>query len=295
MTEMNATTAEAVVVLTDAAIATDTATAAVTEMTAAEDDLTLAIMAKITELEGERAALHLSERELFILNATKLKGVELSYEQSAGIRDAAAALFDEREGMRESERAQRELDKTRAESIEVWTKLSTRGAEQRAEAEIEANRRTQENTQRTHEFITSSLLGIGESGGNVFKQIADSFSAMVKRMMAEWAASKLMELFGLGGTGAANPFAAIGSAVSGALGKSAAGSAASAVGSLVTGGGTAAGGGIAAGIGGAAKAVGSAVSGGLSSAGALIAANPLLAGVGVAALAAAALAEKPTY
>ena len=281
MTEMNATTADAVVVLTEAAVATDTATAAVVEMTAAEDDLTMAIMAKITELDAERAALHLSERELFILNATKLKGVELSYEQSAGIRDAAAALYDEREEMKESERAQKALDDTRAKSIEVWTKLSTRGAEQRAEAEIEANRRTQENTQRTHEFITNSLLGIGEKGGNVFKQIGDSFEAMVKRMVAEWAASKLMSLFGLGGTGAANPFAAIGSAVTNAIGGSAAGAAG--------------GGGVAAAIGGGVKAVGSAVSGGLSSAGAAIAANPLLAGVGVAALAAAALAEKPTY
>jgi hypothetical protein len=281
MTEMNATTADAVVVLTEAATATDTATAAVVEMTAAEDDLTMAIMAKITELDAERAALHLSERELFILNATKLKGVELSYEQAAGIRDAAAALFDEREQMKESEQAQKALDDTRAKSIDVWTKLSTRGAEQRAEAEIEANRRTQENTQRTHEFITNSLLGIGESGGNVFKQIGDSFEAMVKRMVAEWAASKLMSLFGLGGTGAANPFAAIGSAVTNAIGGSAAGAAG--------------GGGVAAAIGGGVKAVGSAVSGGLSSAGAAIAANPLLAGVGVAALAAAALAEKPTY
>ena len=261
MTEMNATTAEAVVVLTDAAIATDTATAAVTEMTAAEDDLTMAIMAKITELDAEREALKLSERELFILNATKLKGVELSYEQSAGIRDAAAALFDERAQMKESEKAQRELDNTREKSIEVWTKLSTRGAEQRAEAEIEANRRTQENTQRTHEFITNSLLGIGEKGGNVFKQIGDSFEAMVKRMVAEWAASKLMQLFGLGGTGAVNPFAAIGSAVSGAIGSSAAGSAASAVGSLVTGGGAA---GIGSAITGAAGSAGSAIMSGIS-------------------------------
>ncbi len=303
MVEMNATTAEAVVVMTEVATATDTATTAVTEMTAAEDDLTLAIMAKITELEAERAALHLSERELFILNATKLKGVELSYEQAAGIRDAAAALFDERAQMKETEKEQRALDETRAKSIEVWTKLSTRGAEQRAAAAIEENRRTQENTQRTHEFITNSLLGIGEKGGNVFKQIGDSFETMVKRMVAEWAASKLMNLFGLGGTGVANPFAAIGTAFSNAIGGSAAGSVASTVGSaLGIGGGAAgaagtaaAGGGVAASIAGGVKAAGSAVSGGLSSAGALVAANPLIAGVALAAAAAAALAEKPTY
>jgi len=306
MTEMNATTAEAVVVLTEAATATDTATAAVVEMTAAEDDLTLAIMAKITELDAERAALHLSERELFILNATKLKGVELSYEQAAGIRDAAAALFDEREQMKESERAQKALDDTRAKSIDVWTKLSTRGAEQRAAAEIESQRKQEEAMTRTHEYLTTSFIDIFNNGKNAFDNIAKAFSAMIQRMLAEWAASKLMDFIGMGtGTAAANPFSqiassALGTAVKSALGIG--GSTAAAGTAAGTAGTAAAGTGIGASIGsagtaimGGVKAVGSAVSGGLSSAGAAIAANPLLAGVALAAIAAAALAEKPTY
>ena len=385
LTEMNTTTADSVAVLTDAATATDTATLAVEEMTVAEDDLTLAIMAKITELEAEREALHLSERELFILNATKLKGVELTAEQSAGIRDAAAALFDEREQMKESEKAQKAINDARQKGIEftqslivenkreeiqlvlserqqaiyqavmrdgitltgeqmiaieasvnalydqrdataavtaeaernqgaveLWTKLSTAGAEQRAAAEIESQKRQEEAITRTHEYLTTSFIDIFNNGQNAFDNIAKAFSTMIQRMLAEWAASKLMNLIGMGsGTATANPFAAIGSAISSAIGgtaASAAGTAAAgAAGTAAAGaaGGAAAGTGIGATIAsaagsvgtaitGGAAAVGSAISGGASAATAMIVANPLLAAAALAAAAAAALAKKPT-
>jgi hypothetical protein len=382
LTEMNTTTADSVAVLTDAATATDTATLAVEEMTVAEDDLTLAIMAKITELDAEREALNLSERELFILNATKLKGVELTQEQSAGIRDAAAALFDEREQMKESEKAQKAINDARQKGIEftqslivenkreeiqlvlnerqqaiyqavmrdgitltgeqmiaieasvnalydqrdataavtaeaernqgaveLWTKLSTAGAEQRAAAEIESQKRQEEAITRTHEYLTTSFIDIFNNGQNAFDNIAKAFSTMIQRMLAEWAASKLMNLIGMGsGTATANPFAAIGSAISSAIG----GTAATAAGTAAAGtAGTAAAGGAAAGTGigatlasaagsvgtaitGGAAAVGSAISGGASAATALIVANPLLAAAALAAAAAAALAKKPT-
>ncbi len=291
LTEMNTTTADSVSVLTDAATATDTATLAVEEMTVAEDDLTLAIMAKITELEAEREALHLSERELFILNATKLKGVELTAEQSVGIRDAAAALFDEREQMKENEKAQKAINDAREKgieftknliiengreeiqlvlnerqqaiynavmrdgitltgdqmkaiessinslydqrdataavtaeaernkgSIELWTKLSTAGSEQRAAAEVAAQKKQEEAIARTHEYLTTSFIDIFNNGKNAFDNIAKAFSTMIQRMLAEWAASKLMNLIGMGdGTAVANPFAALGSAFTNAI------------------------------------------------------------------------------
>jgi len=385
LTEMNTTTADSVSVLTDAATATDTATLAVEEMTVAEDDLTLAIMAKITELEAEREALHLSERELFILNATKLKGVELTAEQSVGIRDAAAALFDEREQMKESEKAQKAINDAREKGIEftkslivenkreeiqlvlserqqaiynavmrdgitltgdqmiaiessinalydqrdataavtaeaernqgaidMWTKLSTAGSEQRAAAEVAAQKRQEEAITRTHEYLTTSFIDIFNNGKNAFDNIAKAFSTMIQRMLAEWAASKLMNLIGMGsGTATANPFAAIGSAISSAIGGTAATAAgtaaAGAAGTAAAGaaGSAAAGTGIGAtlasaagsvgtAITGGAAAVGSAISGGASAATALIVANPLLAAAALAAAAAAALAKKPT-
>lgn len=351
---------------------TVTATNAVVQMTAAEEEASLAIMAKVTELEAERAALQLSERELFILNATKIKGIELTDEQKESIISSASALFDEREQLQANKVAQDALNDARQKAaeytqklvtenkreeiqlvlnerqqaiynavmsagttltneqmiaiessinalydqrdatnaataaaernqaaVDVWTKLSTRGSEQRAAAEVAAQQRQEEAITRTHEYLTTSFIDIFNNGKNAFDNIARAFSTMIQRMLAEWAASKLMNLIGMGsGTATANPFAAIGSAISSAIG----GSAASAAG---TAGGAAAGTGIGAtlasaagsvgtAISGGAAAVGSAVSGGASAATAMIVANPLLAAAALAAAAAAALAKKPT-
>jgi len=59
------------------------------------------------------------------------------------------------------------------------------------------------------------------NGKGAFSQIAEAFTGMIKRMVAEWAASKLMNLVGFGGTastGAGNPISSIlGSAGSSAI------------------------------------------------------------------------------
>ena len=372
---------------------TSTATNAVATMTAAEEEASLAIMAKVTELEAERAALQLSERELFILNATKIKGIELTDDQKAAIVSSASALFDERLQLQSNQAAQEALNQARQkaaehtqkvvtenkraeiqlvlnerqqaiynavmsagtrltseqmiaiessinslydqrdatnaataaaernqEAVDVWTKLSTRGSEQRAAAEVAAQQRQEEAITRTHEYLTTSFIDIFNNGKNAFDNIARAFSTMIQRMLAEWAASKLMNFIGLGtgGTGGGAAGSA-GASVASAATSAVANAAAKAVTSAITGGsaaaagtaGTAAAGGAAAGTGigatlasaagsvgsaitGGAAAVGSAISGGASAATAMIVANPLLAAAALAAAAAAALAEKPT-
>jgi predicted 3-demethylubiquinone-9 3-methyltransferase (glyoxalase superfamily) len=360
-------------------------------------------MAKVSELEAERAALQLSERELFILNATKIKGIELTDDQKAAIIASASALFDERAQLQSNQAAQEALNQARQKaaehtqkvvtenkraeiqlvlnerqqaiynavmsagtrltseqmiaieasinslydqrdataavtaeaqrnqnSIDLWTKLSKAGSEQRAAAEIESQRRQEEAIARTHEYLTTSFIDIFNNGKNAFDNIAKAFSAMIQRMLAEWAASKLMEFVGItsSGTSGGSAGATVASTATNAVAKAAAnavtggtaGSAgtAGAIGSAVTAGtqfvagatGTAvgagsalagpptaaaaAGSGVAATIAGGVKAVGSAVSGGASAVGAAIVANPLLAAAALAAAAAAALAKKPT-
>ena len=370
---------------------TSTATNAVATMTAAEEEASLAIMAKVTELEAERAALQLSERELFILNATKIKGIELTDDQKAAIVSSASALFDERLQLQSNQAAQEALNQARQKaaehtqkvvtenkraeiqlvlnerqqaiynavmsagtrltseqmiaieasinslydqrdataavtaeaernqnSIDLWTKLSKAGSEQRAAAEIESQRRQEEAIARTHEYLTTSFIDIFNNGKNAFDNIAKAFSAMIQRMLAEWAASKLMESVGIGsgGTSGGSAGETVASIASNAVANAAAkavtgGTAGAAVGQFVAGAtGTAvgagsaivgpptaaaaAGSGVAATIAGGAKAVGSAVSGGASAVGSFIVANPLLAAAAIAAAAAAALAEKPT-
>jgi tape measure domain-containing protein len=382
--------AELEIAITAMGGSTTTATTAIVAMTAAEEEASLAIMAKVTELDAERAALKLSERELFILNATKIKGIELTDDQKEAIIASASALFDERAELKSSQAAQEALNLARAkavehtqklvtenkraeiqlvlnerqqaiynavmsagtaltteqmiaieasinslydqrdatdaataaaernqEAVDVWTKLSTRGAEQRAAAEIESQRRQEEAISRTHEYLTTSFIDIFNNGRNAFDNIAKAFSTMIQRMLAEWAASKLMEFIGIGSGGGGGGSA--GASVVSAATSAVANAAAKAVTSAITGGsaaaaGTAAAGaagGAAAGTGigatiasaagsvgtaitGGAAAVGSAISGGASAATALIAANPLLAAAALAAAAAAALAKKPT-
>ena len=382
--------AELEIAITAMGGSTTTATTAIVAMTAAEEEASLAIMAKVAELDAERAALQLSERELFILNATKIKGIELTDDQKDAIIASASALFDERAELKSSQAAQEALNLARAkavehtqklvtenkraeiqlvlnerqqaiynavmsagtaltteqmiaiessinslydqrdateavtaaaernqEAVDVWTKLSTRGSEQRAAAEIESQRRQEEAISRTHEYLTTSFIDIFNNGRNAFDNIAKAFSTMIQRMLAEWAASKLMEFIGMGSGGGGGGSA--GASVVSAATSAVANAAAKAVTSAITGGsaaaaGTAAAGtagGAAAGTGigatiasaagsvgtaitGGAAAVGSAISGGASAATALIAANPLLAAAALAAAAAAALAKKPT-
>jgi tape measure domain-containing protein len=382
--------AELEIAITAMGGSTTTATTAIVAMTAAEEEASLAIMAKVAELDAERAALKLSERELFILNATKIKGIELTDDQKDAIIASASALFDERAELKSSQAAQEALNLARAKAVEhtqklvtenkraeiqlvlnerqqaiynavmsagtaltteqmiaiessinslydqrdateavtaaaernqeavgVWTKLSTRGAEQRAAAEIESQRRQEEAITRTHEYLTTSFIDIFNNGKNAFDNIAKAFSTMIQRMLAEWAASKLMEFVGIssGGGGGGSAGASVVSAATSAV----ANAAAKAVTSAITGGGAAAAGtaaagtagGAAAGTGigatlasaagsvgtaitGGAAAVGSAISGGATAATAFIMANPLLAAAALAAAAAAALAKKPT-
>lgn len=383
--------AELEIAITAMGGSTTTATTAIVAMTAAEEEASLAIMAKVTELDAERAALQLSERELFILNATKIKGIELTDDQKEAIIASASALFDERAELKSSQAAQEALNLAREkavehtnklvtenkraeiqlvlnerqqaiynavmsagtaltteqmiaiessinslydqrdatdaataaaernqEAVDVWTKLSTRGSEQRAAAEIESQRRQEEAIARTHEYLTTSFIDIFNNGKNAFDNIAKAFSAMIQRMLAEWAASKLMEFVGIGsgsmgGGSAGGTVASIASnAVANAAAKAVTGGTAGAAvgqfiggatgsaigaGSALAGPPTAAaatGSGIAASIAGGVKAVGSAISGGASAATAFVMANPLLAAAAVAAAAAAALAKKPT-
>jgi len=234
---------------------------AVVELTKDEQDLIDTIASKIVQLDAERAALNMTERELFIHNATIVKGTQLTAEQSAGIREAAAALYDERQEMESATESQEALTKAREDADKRVRELitSTRqqeaalalggreqaiynalikagnnltseqvvsiansvgslydkeqalkdvnsaqaetstGAVELGQASEESARLAADNWQRTHEYLTTTFVDIFDNGKSAFKNIADSFTAMIKRMVAEWAASKLMNLFGIGG------------------------------------------------------------------------------------------------
>jgi TP901 family phage tail tape measure protein len=95
---------------------------------------------------------------------------------------------------------------TQQKAVDAWTAAAKNGAAERAKAEAEAAQRQREAWTRTHEYLTNAFIDIYDNGKNAFKQIGDAFVAMIKRMVAEWAASKLMELVGFGNGGVQNPF-----------------------------------------------------------------------------------------
>ena len=197
-----------------------------------------------------------------------------------------------------------------AKATEFWTNVSEQGAKRRTAAEHAAAEQMRRSQERTHEYITNSLIDIADNGGSAFERMGDAFVATVKRMVAEWAASKLMNLVGMGSPASSNPFAGFGGGGGGGSTAASVGSsvATSAIGKAVSsifGGGTAAGTAATSGAGAALATAGTAiktgtaaVAGAAKTAGstvmAVAAANPVLAAIAVAAMAAAALSTKST-
>ena len=269
-------------------------------------------------LENHKKASTMSKKELAIFNA-ELEALSKGYAPEAvtALGVLAGKMHDQKS------------------AVDVWTAASQSGARQRAEAEEASAKRQEEAYTRTHEYLTTSFIDIFNNGKNAFDNIAKAFSSMIQRMLAEWAASKLMNLMGFGGgtggtggggtgggsivstiTSAATNAAsnAVTTAVKSALGigttaaatgATAAGTTAATTAATTASGTAAAGTGMGATIVGGAKAVGSAIVGGAQAVGSAISggasaltafavANPLLAAAALAAMAAAALAKKPT-
>lgn len=138
-------------------------------------------------------------------------------------------------------------------ATEFWTKVAEDGAKRRSKAEEDAARVAQDNWQRTHEFVTTTILDIADNGGSAFERLGDIAVATAKRIAAEWLALKAMNLFGIslpgGGSG--------GGGVGGSVMQSVIGKGASALGSAISGG--YATGGISGAISGGVGAVGSAL------------------------------------
>ena len=296
------------------------------------DEHKSAIEAVAGSLYDQRSAIEAAKKQQELSNAQTQRSRELLYEQNTALGTARSALNNHAIAAQLSARDQHifnvELDALakgyapdaaaqlgvlagqmydQKAAIDFWTAATQEGASKRAKAEEESARRQQEAYTRTHEYLTTSFIDIFNNGKNAFDNIARAFSSMIQRMLAEWAASKLMDFIGMGsgGGGTANPISqiassALGTAVKSALGIGGGSAAAGTAGTAAAGTGVgaslaSAAGSVGTAISGGAAAVGSAISGGASAATAFVMANPLLAAAAVAAAAAAALAKEPTY
>jgi hypothetical protein len=230
----------------------------------------------IIDLRQQQVALSLGAREQAVYTAVMKLGTDATSEQIVEVARLTGEIYDQQK------------------AIGFWAAAAKNGASQRTKAEADATRAMEENWQRTHEFVTTSILDIVDQGGSAWDQIADSFSAMIKRMIAEWAASGIMGMISGKGFSGFNTATGIGQlfaegGTSSLLGMGG-GAAAGGVGSLL--------GGSTAVQTSASWATGAPVatsSGGLmSSAGAWVAANPVLAGLAATVALAAVLDKKST-
>jgi hypothetical protein len=245
----------------------------------ANDKARQSIAGTIAGLEHEMLALQMTARAAAVFEAvTRATADGALPAEIAKIAEATARLYDMKEAKDQA-----------AVSAGVLKKTNEDAAKAAAD-----------NWQRTHEYLSTTFIDIANNGGNAFDNIAKSFSAMIQRMVAEWAASKLMNIFGMGGGGTAT--GAMGSIFGGGGGGMGGGGAAGGAGgslvnaavssgirALIGGGGSAATS-AAIGAGGAIGGVGAAAAGGTvaggvgaAAAGGGAAAGGMLAGAGAAA------------
>lgn len=146
----------------------------------ANDKARQSVAQTITALENEMLALQMTARAAAVFEAVTRATAEGALPaEIAKIAEATARLYDMKEAKDQA-----------TESAGVLQKANEDAAKAAAD-----------NWQRTHEYLTNTFIDIANNGGNAFDNIAKSFSAMIQRMVAEWAASKLMNLFGMGGGG----------------------------------------------------------------------------------------------
>jgi len=146
----------------------------------ANDKARQSVAQTITALENEMLALQMTARAAAVFEAVTRATAEGALPaEIAKIAEATARLYDMKEAKDQA-----------TESAGVLQKANEDAAKAAAD-----------NWQRTHEYLTNTFIDIANNGGNAFDNIAKSFSAMIQRMVAEWAASKLMNIFGMGGGG----------------------------------------------------------------------------------------------
>ena len=141
----------------------------------------------ILSLAEEMSMLRMTSKEQDIYNFTKEYGSEATAAQREQVIRMISALHDERDAIRLAA----DQETQRARTAEQAGRDIQRAAEQAA-------KESQRQWELTHSYISGSFVDLMNNGGNAFDNIGRAFRTMVQRMVAEWAASGLMGMFGMG-------------------------------------------------------------------------------------------------
>lgn len=190
LASMNATVVDTDESVADADFSLSQFATTVDSAAASTSEMNKEALKVIGTLSSEKEALSLSSLELDIRNRLQSAGVDRTSELGRQIVALTTEIHNEKQAMADAATEAKALEK----------------------ANDEAARAAEEAWGRTNNYLAETFIDVFDNGRNAFQNIADSFSAMIKRMVAEWAASKLMNLIGFQGTtstGAGNPISAI--------------------------------------------------------------------------------------
>lgn len=135
------------------------------------------VVTLISDYRNKIAMVGKAEREQYIYNETLKIGEGVTLQVRMAAIALAATYYDMAEAARISAAAEEKASKDREKAAEDEAK------------------RLADNWQRTHEFITNSLIELGGNGKNFWEDLGEISSKTLKRIVAEWAASGLMGMF----------------------------------------------------------------------------------------------------
>jgi TP901 family phage tail tape measure protein len=144
----------------------------------------------LSSIEQEIEDLGKTERELFQLTATRGLSEDATIDEIRAVNELSGALWDQQTEISATEKAEAALAKEREEGMRATEAAANRAAEETARQWGE-----------TRDTLAGYFVDMYNDGSSAFDSILGSFKAMIISMIAEWAASKLMGLFGFGGGG----------------------------------------------------------------------------------------------
>ena len=221
--------------LSDYAIQIDESAVAANELAAETEAARTKTLELLGEISNETEALNMSNVEIAIRNNLQKAGVDATSELGEQIVAATEQLYAEKAAIDAANESAKALEKQHDESQKAIEKEAKRVAEEQ---------------ERAYETMKNNISGffvdLFENGKSAFSNLAESFKAMVIKMVADILASKVLDYIAkiIGFTGsstlASAASAITSSAASSALTSAGGGAISSTIGSILAGGGGAA-------------------------------------------------------
>lgn len=168
--------------LSDYAIQIDESAVAANELAAETEAARTKTLELLGEISNETEALHLSNVEIAVRNNLQKAGVDATSELGEQIVAATEKLYAEKAAIDAANESAKALEKQHDESQKAIEKEAKRVAEEQSRAY-----ETMKNN------ISGFFVDLFDNGKSAFENLANSFKAMVTKMVADILASKVLD------------------------------------------------------------------------------------------------------